>query len=356
MAAVAQASQKNILWIAHVKGVAIFLVVLLHFSDWLAKNQESVFPAIFYASDYLRAFRMPAFFLVSGMLGKGTILRGGEKFNARVKNLFFLYVFWTVALNLRLLLTSDGRESLHIGSFIWSSVLPSGYWYLWALPAYYLLSRMISRTTLRWKLFMLALAAGVSCYSGQLAVLALSVSPDVLDGPFYADVLRNLVWFMVGFLWKDEIIQAIEGAGKPRKYFLLYLSFFISAVFISNDRFSGLSFLILSASMCVFGLLLFSLIEHMRFMKFFEWIGKSTIEIYIFHFYFLSAFSLLSRQVDYYGIFGWTIDIMPLFIALVVVVGCRKIAELLRALGLEVLLSGPFQSGAVGALRPAAPK
>jgi surface polysaccharide O-acyltransferase-like enzyme len=162
-------------WIDLAKALSILLVVLNHELIYFRATEWSAgsFAALVWsaASDTAAPVRMPLFFLASGFLAASSLDRERSvAFRKRVFRLFYVYAIWA-ALFLLLIPAwpAFGASNLSTTTLILQAI--AGYspaWYLWALPAAFLI--------------------------GAAAVVA--VLP--LEFGYSGNLLRYLVYFLIG--------------------------------------------------------------------------------------------------------------------------------------------------------------
>ncbi len=163
--------KQRLYWLDTLKGLAILAVVVGHLLNGFLNHQ--LFPT---STDTLRLFRnwiytwhMPFFMMLSGFSFFTAYEKDGEwkqdKIRYQIKNLFLLYVLFSVVLEgLKLLFGA----SAGIGSALRNAICPDNiFWYLWVLIIYQLLFGVcgIARTLKRESRY-----AFVVVFTGCLAV------------------------------------------------------------------------------------------------------------------------------------------------------------------------------------------
>jgi uncharacterized membrane protein YcfT len=192
-------ARPRLVWVDVAKAVAIALVVLNHvvvFADaagWLP-------PVVTTLNDQAATFRMPLFFLASGLFA-GTALRKPWAVVLRRRILFFayLYLLWTVIRFALFQVIPDVRPSgadADLHAVLWSPLLPgTGLWFIYALAVFSALAKLTLRAP-AW--LQLAAAAALSAVVGS----------GRLDVDNFA--WRNMAVYYVFFLAGAHLRRTVE--------------------------------------------------------------------------------------------------------------------------------------------------
>lgn len=135
-------------WIDYARGLCIVLVVMLYATNWVedAMGQQGWLDHVV---EFARPFRMPDFFLLSGLLLSRTISRRwAVYFDRKVLHFAYFYVLW-LAIVFALLgpswMAKNGWQAVQ-WSFMHSFVSPFGWlWFIYMLPIFFLVTKLAAR-------------------------------------------------------------------------------------------------------------------------------------------------------------------------------------------------------------------
>lgn len=311
-----QAPRQRIPWPDAAKGLCIALVVLGHSAIWFDQQVHGNATFWLTVTDIFAPFRMPLFFLISGLMSVNALSRPLDLSRKRTIGLLYLYTLWTALFLARLFVpgASDGEAPPYAVEIAVSILLPTPFWYLWALPIYF---------TLTWVTF--RLLAGRSRLWGLVPLVALSaVSPWVeaatdtamrepLDALKLGPATSNVLWFYLGAclpsLWFALMKRARWSylAGSIALYAALIMPVLMWGVGDEVKVILAPLALLISSQ----GLALLSM--ETRVMRSMQWLGRSTLPVYILH---LFAISVISAAVTKTGL-GDTLTVHPVVETLV---------------------------------------
>lgn len=179
-------------WIDTARGLCIILVVLMHVEIGFEVELEKASwldPFI----EWARPFRMPAFFMVSGVLGAGLISRGWrELLERRVLGFIYFYVLW-LAIHCLLKFTTWGAGDLAtlFSSFGHGLIQPFGLlWFIYLLAVFFLVTRAFRS----WPLALWLLAA-------LLAILPVATGSTLID-----QFAGRYVYFVTGVVCAPALL------------------------------------------------------------------------------------------------------------------------------------------------------
>jgi uncharacterized membrane protein YcfT len=179
-------------WADTAKAVSIVLVVLHHtvgkhlgfVTPTPLLGMEAVWLELTYA---LRPVRMPLFFVVSGLFAGSALRRPWrEVVRKRVLNLYYLYALW-IGIHMGVFLVFDElpmNRTRGWSELVANLVVPSsGLWYLYALVAYFLVTRLLLRLDPR---VVVALAAALTVLTPGLGIDAVNTASLLQHFFFFA--------------------------------------------------------------------------------------------------------------------------------------------------------------------------
>lgn len=135
-------------WIDYAKGICIVLVVMLYAVDWIegAIGREGWLHRFV---DFAKPFRMPDFFLVSGLLLSRTIQRDWLTYlDRKVVHFAYFYLLWlTISLPLMRLGTIADNGWGGLGLFYLHSLVRPYHWlwFIYLLPVFFVVTKLALR-------------------------------------------------------------------------------------------------------------------------------------------------------------------------------------------------------------------
>lgn len=286
-------------WIDVTKGLCMVLVVLRHLTLWL-ENEFNHGTTLFWweFSEFLSPIRMPLFFLISGYLVTNAVRRPLAQSRARTFGFFYLYAIWSALFLLRLWIPVPGinDNAPSWGIFFIAIILPTVFWYIWALSVYFLLTWLFQRLlgdASRWlviPLFALAFTAPL------LNDVFIPLFPGPVDALKFGSIILNFVWFFAGVHGRDlwNSIMARSTWKSFALWSVVYVIAFVLATLgdLRETLLPALALLALIAIAHAVPIIRApELVVHS-----FERIGKLTLPVYIFHIFAISVISLLVKE------------------------------------------------------------
>jgi uncharacterized membrane protein YcfT len=190
-------------WVDYAKGLSIFLVVMMHATLGVesATGHDTSLHALV---EWARPFRMPAFFLVSGLFLPRAMARPWRVFfDRRVLHFAWFFALWTIILGLPRFIVAAGEPVAALRMFAFSMIEPFGIlWFIYLLPLFAVVTRLAA--PLPPALTLLA-AAG-------LQSLELHTGSTVID-----EFSARYVYFLAGALFAPAVFAlAGRAAASPR--------------------------------------------------------------------------------------------------------------------------------------------
>lgn len=188
----------HIAWIDYAKGLTIILVVMLYANEMIerATGRQGWLD---YAVAFARPFRMPDFFLVSGILLPLAIHRGWRTFvDRKVVHFAYFYVLWlTILIAFESPWIAAKTGWLGVGAlYIKSVVHPYGLlWFIYMLAVFFVVTKLLERLP----------AALVWALAGTLQIAALDTGLKVLD-----KFTMYYVFFYSGYILAPRVVGFAE--------------------------------------------------------------------------------------------------------------------------------------------------
>ena len=290
------------LWINHIKGLCICLVVIYHsvitFYPHLVQSQsglaEYIAKSWIYLNLYLAPFRMPVFFFISGFLITRYIeaVKWRDCIDKRLWNIFYVLLLWGVLQWLGITLinewlapdqvrnpTSNAAYSENLLQFATSMAKAStSLWYLYALVLYFLVFKSLRR----YKVPVIVM------------LLAVNVLISFMPLPWWGmnSVVRNMCYYGLGAWFGPQLVNAMKAFSPRQRPLLCAAAALLSAaLYLVNVP------LVISVLSIFIIMKLFYLLDNWRESRsdaFLNIVGSNTIAIYTTHRIVIEALSLFA--------------------------------------------------------------
>jgi fucose 4-O-acetylase-like acetyltransferase len=301
-------------WVDYAKGIAIFLVVYRH--SYLGLKLSGIDTADYMYLEYgnimFFSFRMPLFFIVSGIFVSSSLVKRGlgPFLGQKVKTILYPYFLWgTLQITFQLILApyvnSSSRSGADYLNLLWNPHGVDQFWYLYALFNVTLLYALL-RSLLHLKpvaqLFLGFILYYLSFYSSQQGWKL----------EFLQDVLHYYVFFAIGDVtasfFRNEKNMAFLGSFR---LFWLILPFFIFAqvyFLLTNikhdpedyryvETYEPTLFFLVVLSGCAFMLSISFLLHRFKSATWLRIIGFHSLYIYVSHVFITSGIRVLFTRV-----------------------------------------------------------
>lgn len=285
---------RRIAWPDAARGLCMVLVVLGHSAIWFDQQVNGEARLWLVITDFFAPFRMPLFFLISGLFSVNALGRALNQSRKRTIGLLYVYVLWTALFVARLFVpgASDGESPPTVLELLLSVALPTPFWYLWALPVYFVSTWVIFRF-LRGRSRLLAIVplALLSAAAPLIDAATDSIMREPLDALKLGSVAANALWFYLGAaapgLWNVLMKNARWSwlAGSAAVYCVLIVPVLMWGV---RDE-AKLLLAPLALFICSQAFSLFSMST--RVMDALRWVGRSTLPVYVLHMFAISVIS-----------------------------------------------------------------
>lgn len=189
-------------WVDVAKGLSIILVVMMHSAYGVGEETGST-GYLHYVIGWATPFRMPEFFLISGLFLSQVIARDWLRYaDRRVLHYFYFYALWAVLQIAFKVGLGTGDPLAAATAIAWAVIEPYGVlWFIYMLAVFSLATRLL------WELranSWLVLAFGA----------ALQMSP-VHTGSYIVDQFAEyFVYFYAGYALAPRIFQVVDWAAR----------------------------------------------------------------------------------------------------------------------------------------------
>ena len=272
-------------WVDYAKGFCIILVVMMHSTLRMGDTMNGT-GWMHYVVEFARPFRMPDFFLLSGLFLANVIDRDWRLFlDRKVVHFFYFYALWVLiqfAFKTPFYL-ADGESSLFIlGQYLMTFVQPFGtLWFIYLLPVFFVITKLLRNQPWYVLIAVAAFMEIVHVKTGWITV-------DELGGRYF--------YFVLGYLFAPHIFCFANWAMKNVSISMLALIGWgvVNGILVFSG-FSQLPFVSLllgSLGACAV-VLASSLLSKISMMKFLRYLGENSIVVYLAFFFPMGVFRLL---------------------------------------------------------------
>jgi fucose 4-O-acetylase-like acetyltransferase len=295
-------------WIDYARGIAIILVAYRHVYEGAKQSGINVdqYKMLEYANIFFYSFRMPLFFIVSGIFISLSVQKSGIKkyIGTRARTILYPYFIWgTLQLLLQMVFAKYANGQPDPKSFLHMFYLPrelAQFWYLYTLfsvSMLYLLSKFILKIPA-----ILNLVAGLLMFylSALLYqdVLPKSFIIEALHHSFLFDLFHYYIFFVIGDLaGKFLLSQRIREMASDGMNVMILLFFFLAAQtyflwanlnnaaakYMYVEFYQPFVFIIIAIVGCSFMMFLTCWMDKRGIMPWLTVLGKYSLYIYVAH-------------------------------------------------------------------------
>ena len=325
-----KASDKNtrLNWIDYARGIAIILVVYRHMFEGL-KNTQSLKDAGVDMNSYLFleqanifffSFRMPLFFLVSGVfIGASLAKRGfGALVGNKARTILYPYFLWgIIQITIQIAFSAFINSKKSILDYTYLLYVPrevEQFWYLYALFNVTILYAFLKSKTNLTSFHQIGIGL-------VLFLTSALFSQYGIECGFISDIFHYYIFLALG----DGLSQLIL-KGKLREFFfswkallLLIIPFAftqyyflttnidhrdISPKYLYVEYYQPLMYLLVSLTGCSFVIAFSSLLERYNVANWLRYLGKHSLYIYVMHvIVFAATRVILMRFLHVYNVY-----------------------------------------------------
>lgn len=300
-------------WIDYARGIAIILVLYRHVFEGIKQAGISVahYLPVEYANIMFYSFRMPLFFIVSGVfVARSLHKRGIQKFiENKARTIIYPYVIWgSLQIILQYIFSAyinTDKENLNLLYLLYSPREVGQFWYLYALfnvAVLYVILKVYAKLN------------ALQCTALGILMFYLSslLSQYQVNTWFMADILHYFVFFAVGDLFSSIVLNSIHNeVGYFKKHILLWVIPFIGAqavylylnlqhpsvLFDYVEYSMPVIFLIIAFLGCGFVILLSQYLDKTGKIKWLRIVGEHSLYIYVVHVIVMAAVRIFMMHV-----------------------------------------------------------
>jgi fucose 4-O-acetylase-like acetyltransferase len=271
-------------WVDYLRGIAIILVVYRHALIGIQRGSIPVPDALVNANMIFYSFRMPLFFILSGIFVNGSI--GRKPFNkllySKFENLLYPYIIWSfIQVSLQIFLSHYTNAERTFKDYTYILYQPKALDQFWYLPA------LFNSTVVY---LLLKVRLHVPAWSQLIIGMALYfLAPHIHNISMLSDWMEFYIFFALG-----DVLSALffrEGSQRFFKNPLTLLA--LTPVFIATEvwylyRSSGpgvgpLEYLAIALLGCFCMIVLAFRLQSWNILRFLRVIGFHSLFIYVIH-------------------------------------------------------------------------
>ncbi|MEM1038136.1 MAG: acyltransferase family protein [Pseudomonadota bacterium] len=297
-------------WVDTAKGICIIFVVMMHTTLGLEKavGEQGWMHAIV---SFAQPFRMPDFFLISGLFLAATIDRPWRLFlDRKVLHFFYFYVLWLTiqyAMKAPNMMAEGSTFGCVIRTYFFSFIQPFGtLWFIYLLPVFFVVTKAMKNHI--WWLFGASVLLQIApIHTGPLLEQAkdlFGVASSEKGFLLIDEFCSRLVYFLAGYMFASHLFAL---ADKARRHVPLCLALLMLWA-VTNGTFVALGWAGLPLVSLVLGfagggaiVLCASLIAGHRFTALINrplnWFGANSIVIYLSFFFPMVVSRLLLTKL-----------------------------------------------------------
>ncbi len=315
-------------WVDYAKGICIVMVVMMHSVLGVeAAAGHAGFMHILVA--FAKPFRMPDFFLISGLFLSVVIDRDWRTYlDRKVVHFAYFYVLWvTIQFGFKAESFAAEQGWTHVGvEYLESFIEPFGtLWFIYLLPVFF----VVTKATLRLPPLTIWGAAA-----------ALEMAHIVTGWTVIDEFCARFVYFYSGYLFAQHVFALSDRARARPELALAALAAWAlingGLVYFGFSGWPGVSLVLGLAGACAI-IMMGTLLARMQWLNFLRFCGEHSIVIYLAFFLPMAATRTLLLK------FGPIHDIgaISLIVTLTGVVGALAIWRAALAVGANFLFERP---------------
>ena len=292
-ASLSLARDPRIPWVDYAKGVCIILVVMMHSTLGVgeAAGGEGF---MHYVVEFARPFRMPDFFLISGLFLSLVIGRDWRQYlDRKVLHFFYFYLLWMLIQGtLKWLPQGPAIFGEQVGLAL---IEPFGtLWFIYLLPIFFVVAK---------------LCRNLPAWVVLLAAAALEIAPIHTGSMVIDEFAARFVYFCIGWHAAPYIFafakMAADRAGPALLAVLLWALLNMAAVFwFGISTLPGVS-LVLGLIGCFAVIAVSSLLARFKIADFIRYCGEHSIVIYLAFFLPMAVTRIALLKTGIVTDIGW---------------------------------------------------
>ncbi|WP_168208867.1 acyltransferase [Chitinophaga sp. XS-30] len=326
-------------WIDYAKGIAIILVVYRHAAYGLISSEIVVKPWVIDLNNALYSFRMPLFFLLSGLFFNRSLLKRSPKNYAiaKVNTLLYPYLLWAVIqITLQILsgggyANADRSSADYLNIFVQPRKLDQ-LWYLFALfnvSMLYLLTTVVLKTKGKWQLL--------------IGLVLLGIAPFLKNISTFYDIALHYIFFSIGSVCADFFFsERSRGQLSSFSSLLLLLPLFVVSqyYFLRYPEMNLYLYAFVAIAGSIFTIVLSFILSKYQVMDFLQMLGHYSLYIYLIH---VSVGAFIRYQLINIDWFREHTTVFLIVMIITTILLSILLYRVLTMIGMQFLFKGSFR-------------
>lgn len=305
--------QNRLTWIDYARGIAILLVIYRHVFEGIKLSGTSIegHEYLEYANIFLFSFRMPLFFIISGIFISTSLRKKGMANYAedRARTVLYPYFIWgTLHITLQLVFSKYINGNPSLNSYLHLFYLPreiAHFWYLYALfnvSVLYAFSKQVLKLSVN-----INIAIGLVLY-----FLSSYTYRQHIETGFLGDIMHYYLFIAIGDYINRYVLDPSlkEKLGSTASIFILLPVFVLAQYyFLTKNLEAGVDkymyveyfqpaiYLVIALVGSFFILNLTFFLQRLDRLKFLTYIGSHSLQIYVAHVMCFAAVRIVMSSV-----------------------------------------------------------
>ncbi len=272
--------KSRLYWVDYLKGIAIILVVYRHSLLGIQRAGLSIPDSFVNANMIFYSFRMPLFFMLSGIFISRSLAKRsvGQFISTKFETLLYPYLIWvTIQITLQIVLSSFTNSDRTFIDYTYIFYQPRNLDQFWYLPALFnatvifvLLKKFVNGK--RW----LQIALGIGFYF---------LSPHLQNISMLSDWMEFYIFVAIG-----DAISEVFFRERVQNIFKNYLTlilatpvFIFAQIYYLTHQTTQLQFLCIAFIGCFTMLSLAFIFQRLNILSFLRIVGYHSLNIYVMH-------------------------------------------------------------------------
>jgi uncharacterized membrane protein YcfT len=292
-ASLSTARDPRVPWVDYAKGICIIFVVMMHSTLGVGEDAGGE-GFMHYVVAFARPFRMPDFFLISGLFLSLVIDRDWRKYlDRKVVHFFYFYVLWMLIQGV-LKWLPDG-PAVFGQQFAFALVQPFGtLWFIYLLPVFFVTAKLLKN---------------MPAWIVLIVAAALEIAPIHTGWIVIDEFCERFIYFCVGWYAAPYVFafakMIADRAGPALVALALWALVNIAAVFwLGISTVPGVS-LALGLLGCFAVVATAALLARFKIADFVRYCGEHSIVIYLACFLPMAATRIALLKTDIITDIGW---------------------------------------------------
>ncbi len=282
-------------WVDYLRGIAIILVVYRHVLIGIERSGMTIPTVLEKANMIFFSFRMPLFFILSGLFISGSLKKRGVKglISFKFDTILYPYIVWAfLQTTIQIILsnyTNAERNILHYTYILYQPRALDQFWYLPALFNATVVFLLL-KTKANFPPF-LQLAVGISLYFA---------GPLFRDISMISDWMEYYIFFAIGDVLSDIFFNPrTQSFLKRNSTALLTLPVFVATqtYYIYHSSINQVEFLIISLTGCFSMFVLSFRLQEYNILRLLRIFGYHSLQIYVMHVIFSAPVRVLLTRL-----------------------------------------------------------